>query len=87
MPYIYKYLGNYMSTATITVKVDQDLKKRMKSIDINWSDYIRRSIREKIDLEERKDAARDLIHGLNGRRYEVPRGFIDRALREARDSR
>lgn len=76
-----------MSTATITVKVDEDLKKKMKSVKINWSDYIRRSIRQRIDLEERKDAARNLIHRLNERKCEVPKGFIDRTLREARDSR
>ena len=76
-----------MSTATITVKVDGDLKKRMKSIEINWSDYIRRSIRQKIDLEERKDAARFLIENLNENKYEIPKGFIKRTLREVRDSR
>ena len=76
-----------MSTATITVKVDEDLKKKMKSIEINWSDYIRRSIRQKIDFEERKGAARNLIVKLDERKYEVPKGFIDRTLREARDSR
>lgn len=76
-----------MSTATITVKVDEDLKKRMKKIEINWSDYIRRSIRQKIDLEDRKEAARNIIGRLNERKYEIPKGFIDRTLREARDSR
>ena len=76
-----------MSTATITVKVDEDLKKKMKSVKINWSDYIRRSIRQRIDLEERKDAARNLIHRLNERKHKVPKGFIDRTLREVRDSR
>ncbi|MBU7004157.1 MAG: hypothetical protein HXS50_01225 [Theionarchaea archaeon] len=76
-----------MSTATITVKVDEDLKKKMKMIEINWSDYIRSSIRQKIDLEERKGAARNLIDRLNGGKYGVPKGFIDRTLREARDSR
>ena len=76
-----------MSTATITVKVDEDLKKKMKMIEINWSDYIRSSIREKIDLEERKEAARNLIDRLNENKYEIPKGFIDRTLREARDSR
>lgn len=76
-----------MGTATITVKVDEGLKRKMQSIKINWSDYIRRSIRRKIDLEERKEAARKLIEGLQGRKCSAPKGFINRALRESRDSR
>ncbi len=76
-----------MSTATITVKVDKDLKKRMQSVKINWSDYIRRSIRRRVDLEERREAASRLIEDLQKRERRVPKGFINRTLRELRDSR
>ena len=39
---------------TITVKVDEELKRKMDSIDINWSEYIREAIRQRIEMEERK---------------------------------
>jgi len=43
-----------MPLRTITVKVDEELKRKMDSIDINWSEYIREAIRQRIEMEERK---------------------------------
>jgi post-segregation antitoxin (ccd killing protein) len=37
---------------TITVKVDDRLRKRMAQVTINWSRYIRESIVERIEREE-----------------------------------
>ena len=37
----------------VSIKVDDDTKAKMKELsDVNWSDVLRRSIRERIALEE-----------------------------------
>ncbi len=39
--------------AIITVRVDEELKKRMESLShINWSDVVRRAITERVNEEE-----------------------------------
>jgi len=70
---------------TITVKVDDRLRKRMALVTINWSRYVRQAIVERIEREERKKAAQGLLEGL--RKHVVPKGFINQAIRETRKTR
>jgi len=49
---------------TITVKVDQDLKRKMGVVRINWSEHIRDAIRRRIEFEERRRATERLLEGL-----------------------
>ena len=72
---------------TITIRVDEELKRRMKEIKINWSEYLREAIRRRIELEERRMAAKRLLEDLRGGKHAVPRGFVNRAVREAREGR
>jgi len=72
---------------TVTVKVDDKLRKRMASVAINWSRYIREAIAERIEREERKKAAEALLRSLEARKHVVPKGFIDQTIREARKTR
>ncbi len=44
----------------ITVKVPDDLKKKMKQIDVNWSEYVRECIQKKIDEQRMKEASAKL---------------------------
>jgi predicted DNA-binding protein len=53
-----------MPLRTITVKVDEELRRKMSSIRINWSEYIREVIRQRIELEERRNAAKKLLEEL-----------------------
>ena len=76
-----------MTISTITVKIDKKLKERMKEIRINWSEYIREAIRRRIELEERKKIAEKLLQDLKTGRYSVPKGFINKSIRELRDTR
>jgi hypothetical protein len=69
------------------VKVSDELRERMASITINWSEYIRRAIAERIEIEERKKAAADLLKSLEIRKLTVPKGFIDKTIRETRKTR
>jgi post-segregation antitoxin (ccd killing protein) len=72
---------------TITVKVDERLRKRMALVTINWSRYIREAIEERIEREERRKAARELLEGIRIRKHVVPRGFINQTIRETRRTR
>jgi len=72
---------------TITVKVDDRLRKRMAQVTINWSRYIRETIVERIEREERKKAAQELLEDIRTRKHVVPRGFINQTIREARKTR
>ena len=72
---------------TITVKVDDRLRKRMALVTLNWSRYIREAIEERIEREERRKAAQELLEGIRIRKHVVPRGFINQAIRETRRTR
>ena len=72
---------------TITVKVDDRLRKRMSQVAINWSRFLRESIAERIEREERKKAARELLEDIRTRKRVTPRGFINQTIREARKTR
>jgi hypothetical protein len=47
-------------TNIITVKVPNELKKKMKQVDINWSQYIRECVQKKIDEQKMKEASAKL---------------------------
>jgi len=84
------YFGNVSGcdgVRTITVKVNDKLRKRMASITINWSHYIRQAIVERIEREERKRAAAKLLESLEASKQRVPKGFINKTIREIRQAR
>ncbi len=72
---------------TITIRVDEELRRRMREVKINWSEYLREAIRRRIELEERREAAKKLLEDLRSGKHSVPRGFVNRAVREAREAR
>jgi len=41
----------------ITVKVSADLKKKMKQVKVNWSEYIRSAVQKKIEEQRLKEAS------------------------------
>lgn len=76
-----------MIMGTITVKVDDELRRKMQMVRINWSKYIRDAIRRRVDLERRQSAAEKLLKGLKAGNNVVPKGFINGTLRETREAR
>jgi len=46
---------------TITVRVDEETKKLMRQIRINWSEFIRNAIRAKIEEERRRNLAKAVL--------------------------
>ncbi|PIX32154.1 hypothetical protein COZ60_00630 [Candidatus Bathyarchaeota archaeon CG_4_8_14_3_um_filter_42_8] len=76
-----------MLLGTVTVKVDEKLKRTMSVVKINWSEYIREAIRRRVELEERRSAAKKLLEGLRAGKHVVPKGFINKTIREMREAR
>ncbi|MGQ9640600.1 MAG: hypothetical protein ACUVUF_00560 [Candidatus Bathycorpusculaceae bacterium] len=72
---------------TVTVKVDDDLRRKMSEVRINWSEYIREAIRRRVELEKKRRAAEKLLEGLRLKRHVVPSGFINETIREMRETR
>jgi predicted transcriptional regulator len=75
-----------MLLRTVTVKVDEELKRKMSVVKVNWSEYIRESIRRRVELEERKSAAKKLLEDLRARKHVAPKGFINKTIRELRET-
>jgi hypothetical protein len=44
----------------ITVKVPSELKKKMKQVKVNWSEYIRECVQKKIDEQKLRSASEKL---------------------------
>jgi len=70
--------------ASLSIRVDDDLKKEMSSLDINWSDYIREAIKAKVAQEKRRKAGEELLASLEKRERTVPDGFINETIRKTR---
>lgn len=73
--------------AIITVRVDEETKRMMKQVRVNWSDFIRSAIKSKIEEERRKNLARAIL--INERLKRKSRGEhraeeIIRTFREER---
>ena len=51
------YMGQF---EVITVKVPSELKKQMKQVDVNWSQYIRECVQEKITEQKMRKASAKL---------------------------
>jgi hypothetical protein len=59
--YCYYLLVVYMEEVNvITVKVPSEMKKQMKQTRINWSNYIRECVQQKIDEQKRTLASAKL---------------------------
>lgn len=73
-----------MVGAPLSVRIPEETKKKMKEVDIDWSDYIRRAIEEKIRETRRKKAA----ESMDAIRSKTKQGGFDstRSIREDRDA-
>ena len=68
----------------ITVKVPIELKKKMKRVKVNWSEYIRSSIQKKIEEQRLKDASAKLDE-VRKRAKPVPTEELVSWIREYRE--
>jgi hypothetical protein len=68
----------------ITVKVPSELKRKMKQVKVNWSEYIRDSIQKKIE-EQRLEAASAKLDEVRTRVKPVPTEELVSWIREDRE--
>ena len=68
----------------ITVKIPSELKKKMKQVKMNWSEYIRDSIQKKIDEQKLKFASAK-IDELRAKTKPVPTEELVSWIREDRE--
>jgi len=68
----------------VSVKVPEEIRKLMRKVDVNWSEYLREVIETKIRAELAKDAARRLDE-IRERTGKVPTEEIVRWIREDRE--
>ena len=73
-----------MTDASLSVRIPDETRKKMRELDVDWPDYIRKAIEEKIREVRRKKMAEsmDRIRG------KTKRGDFDSAksIREDRDA-
>jgi post-segregation antitoxin (ccd killing protein) len=68
----------------ISVKIPSELKQKMKQVKINWSEYIRDSIQNKIE-EQKLKAASDKLDQVRTRAKLVPTEELVSWIREDRE--
>ena len=68
----------------ITVKVPRELKKNMKQVKINWSEYIRACVQKKID-EQKMRAASAKLDEIRKRSKPVTEEEVLSWIREGRE--
>jgi len=71
----------------ITVRVDEETKRLMSGIDINWSEVIRHAIRRRIEEERRKNLALAVLINEEMRRESRGEMKAEEIIRRFRDER
>lgn len=69
---------------TVTVRVPDEWRARMKRTDVVWSEVVRRAIRETLEQIERKERLEEYL--ARPAPPAVPEGVSVRAIREDRDA-
>lgn len=69
----------------VAVRVPEEIKKKMREIPEDWSEYIRKAIEERINIEERKRILREVKELLKDV-PKAPKGTAAKLIREMRDS-
>ncbi|WP_297209443.1 MULTISPECIES: type II toxin-antitoxin system VapB family antitoxin [Thermodesulfovibrio] len=75
-----------MNTEVISIRVDKKTKEKMKELKINWSEFIKEAIREKIKQEERKKLLERSLQILE-KTASSPKNTAASMIRNDRDSR
>jgi len=71
----------------ITVRVDDEIRRMMKEIKINWSEFIREAITRKIEEEKRKNIAKAVLINEKLRRRSKGEPSAEEIIRMFREAR
>lgn len=76
-----------MCMAIITVRVSEEIRKKMREININWSEFIRKAIEEKIYEEKRKNLAKAVLRNERLKKKSLGEEKAEEIIRRFRDER
>lgn len=68
----------------VAVRVPDEIKKRMKEVPEDWSEYLRNAIKARIHKEEQKKLIKRINRIMNGI-PKPPKGTGRKSIREGRD--
>ncbi|MCX8188239.1 MAG: hypothetical protein N3F64_00840 [Nitrososphaeria archaeon] len=71
----------------ITVRVSEETKKKMKEVNINWSEFIRKAIEDKIYEEKRKNLAKAVLINERVKKKSKGEEKAEEIIRRFRDER
>lgn len=71
----------------VTVRVDEETKRKMKQIKINWSEFIRNAIKNKIEEERRRNLARAVLINERIKKKSAGEPRAEEIIRAFRESR
>jgi len=69
----------------VAIRVPEEIKKKMKDVPEDWSEYLRKVIVDRIKIEERKRILRE-VKELLKELPKPPKGTAAKIIRESRDS-
>jgi len=83
------YKGKFVITVmtVITVRIDEETKRMMDEIRINWSEFIRNAIKNKIMEERRRNLAKAVLINERMRRKSAGEAKAEEIIRRFRDER
>jgi len=73
-----------MGSVVITIRIPRELKEKMKKVNVNWSEEIRRFIEERIKRFELLEAFEEIRARARKRRVKVDSTLLIREDRERR---
>ncbi len=73
--------------AIITVRVSEEIKKKMKEVNINWSEFIRKAIEDKIYEEKKKNLAKAILINERVKKKSKGEDRAEEIVRRFRDER
>ncbi|RLE85568.1 MAG: hypothetical protein DRJ41_00955 [Thermoprotei archaeon] len=71
------------SIVTYSLKLPKELREKMKEVDLDWAEFIRKTIKAKIEEEERKKAS-EKLDTIRARAEKVSTNEVVSWLREDR---
>ena len=72
-------------SSTVSVRVPNEVKKKLEELDINVSEEVRKHLLEIIAREERTRRLEENNRALRSRNLKVPAGTASSLIREGRD--
>jgi hypothetical protein len=72
-------------TEVVSIRISEETKREMEQVKVNWSEYIRGAIIQKINEEKRKEAffsVKEILKDISP----APEGFAAKSVREDRDA-